>query len=427
MIENIYQKWCDAGMQISTDTRKLKQNSIFFALKGENFNGNRFAVKALENGCSYAIIDEKLSHSEAFEGRLIVVEDVLETLQSLASFHRAKMPARIICLTGSNGKTTTKELIHKALSTKYDVLATEGNLNNHIGVPLTLLNLRDTHDFGIVELGANHQGEIRDLAKIAQPDMGYITNFGKAHLEGFGGIEGVIKGKSELYDYLRANDKIALINTSDEKQVKQSKGIVSLITFDPNQSRVLHTLSLQPNIVMESNGRTYKSPLFGSYNFINICAAFAIANHFQIEADQALMAISNYNPDNNRSQIIRIENTEVILDAYNANPSSVLNAIDNFKHREGNKCVVLGDMFELGDDAVKEHKEVIRYLENIGIDAIYIGELFAQAKSTGLEKITVYKTKKDLLSDTNFKDLLKNYDSVLVKGSRGMKMESLIE
>ena len=172
---------------------------------------------------------------------------------------------------------------------------------------------------------------------------------------------------------------------------------------------------------MESNSRTYKSPLFGSYNFINICAAFALSNHFHIENDQALMDISNYNPDNNRSQIIRIENTEVILDAYNANPSSVLNAIDNFKQREGNKCVVLGDMFELGDDAVKEHKEIIRYLENIGIDAIYIGELFAQAKSADLEKTTVYKTKKDLLSHTNFKDLLKNYDSVLVKGSRGMK------
>ena len=427
MIENIYQKWCDAGMQVSTDTRKLKQNSIFFALKGENFNGNKFAVSALENGCSYAVIDERIPHNEAFQERLIVVEDVLDTLQCLASFHRSKMPAKIICLTGSNGKTTTKELIHQALSSKYDVLATQGNLNNHIGVPLTLLNLRDTHDFGIVELGANHQGEIRDLAKIAQPDLGYITNFGKAHLEGFGGIEGVIKGKSELYDYLRENGKTALINTSDETQVKKSEGIETLVTFDPNQTEVLRALSLQPNIVMESNRKTYQSPLFGSYNFINICAAFALANYFQIENNQALIAISKYNPDNNRSQIIQIENTEVILDAYNANPSSVLNAIDNFKLREGNKCVVLGDMFELGDNAIYEHKQIISYLENIGIDAIYIGELFAQAVGTDSGKFVVFPTKKELITDTSFKDLLKNYDSVLVKGSRGMQMESLIE
>ena len=306
---------------ICTDTRKLKKGNLYLALKGDNFNGNNFAVKALELGANYSIVDEE---PEEQNDHIIKVEDGLDTLQKLAAYHRKYLNLPILSITGSNGKTTTKELIREVLSKKYKTVSTQGNLNNHIGVPLTLLSMNKETEFGIVEMGANHQGEIASLCKIAQPDYGYITNFGKAHLEGFGGVEGVIKGKSELYNYLIKNNKTIFINYDDKIQVEKSNG-TDIISFSEgkNATHQITFLKANPFVKINTEDTQINSQLIGTYNAKNIAAAICIGKYFKIPAKAIKEAIESYQPTNNRSQIINQNSNQIILDAYNANPTSM--------------------------------------------------------------------------------------------------------
>ena len=321
---------------------------MFFALKGDNFNGNLFASEALEKGARYVVIDDK---DIVANSSYILVEDVLSTLQQLASYHRKHLGLPIIALTGSNGKTTTKELINTVLEKKFKTVATKGNLNNHIGVPLTLLAMDTSTQIGIVEMGANHQQEIAFLCEIAQPDYGYITNFGKAHLEGFGGVEGVIKGKSELYDFLKQHGKLIFINATDEKQLTQVGDYPSKYSFGTTTVTDCQTqlLGANPFVRAQYNDSIIESCLIGAYNFNNISAAIAIGQYFKVEGNDIKEAIESYVPTNNRSQIIEKGCLKIILDAYNANPTSMQAALDNFNQLENTaKVAILGDMFELG-------------------------------------------------------------------------------
>jgi len=312
-----------------TDTRKITPNSLFFALKGDNFNGNTYAKKALELGAKYAIVDEE---EYATSKNIILVKDTLQTLQELATYHRSVLNIPIIALTGSNGKTTTKELIHIVLSKKYNAVATKGNLNNHIGVPLTLLTMDSNTEIGIVEMGANHLKEIELLCNIAKPDFGYITNFGKAHLEGFGGVEGVIKGKSEMYEYLISKNKSIFINTKDPIQVKKTKQ-ANTIDFgeEKNNFACVKFTEAKPFVASEFNNTQIKSQLIGNYNFNNIAAAITIGKYFKIDTLSIKNAIETFVPKNNRSQIIKKATNKIILDAYNANPSSMQAALNKIQ------------------------------------------------------------------------------------------------
>src|SRR6478609_847184 len=333
---------------VSIDTRKIEKNSFFVAIKGDNFDANTFTKEALEKGASFVIIDNKEYY---IDERTVLVENSLVALQDLAKFHRNYLKLPIIALTGSNGKTTTKELINVVLSKKFVTKATVGNLNNHIGVPLTLLSFNEQTEIGIVEMGANHKKEIEFLCDIAQPDYGYITNFGKAHLEGFGGVEGVIKGKSEMYHYLSNNDKLAFVNLEDHIQVEKTK-TMRLYSFGINKNtadiNITH-IEANPFVSVSCFQNTVSTHLIGLYNANNINAAIAIGTYFGVEKSDIKQALESYVPENNRSQLISKDTNEIILDAYNANPSSMKVAIENFILLDKkNKIVFLGDMFELG-------------------------------------------------------------------------------
>jgi UDP-N-acetylmuramoyl-tripeptide--D-alanyl-D-alanine ligase len=398
---------------ITTDTRKIKDNCLFFALKGEEFNGNKFAQKALDSGAAFAVIDqEKFKTSR----KTILVENVLTTLQSLANFHRHKLNAPIISLTGSNGKTTTKELINVILSKKYNTSSTFGNLNNHIGVPLTLLSMTEKTEIGIIEMGANHLKEIELLASISEPDFGYITNFGKAHLEGFGGIKGVIKGKSELYDYLRENSKKVFINTKDSLQIELSKKIDPI--FFGEKTRLVKT---DPFLVIEYTDLEIHTNLIGEYNFSNINAAIAVGEYFKVSAIDIKQALQSYTPTNNRSQIIKKGNSKIILDAYNANPTSMKAALDNFGTIAAKeKIIVLGDMFELGETSIKEHQTILELSESLNFTEIHlIGENFSKTKVSKAILHSNFEAFKD-----TFKPSSATY---LIKGSRGMALERILD
>lgn len=412
-----------ASNGVCTDTRKIESNVIFFALKGENFNGNTYAQKALEHGAAYAIIDEVAFKTTE---KHILVDDVLQTLQDLASFHRKHLNIPIIALTGSNGKTTTKELINSVLSSSFKTSATIGNLNNHIGVPLTLLSMTKETQIGIVEMGANHLEEIAFLCSIATPDYGYITNIGKAHLEGFGSIEGVLKGKTELYDYLKKYNKLVFLNLEDKKLVNASSGIKTYSFSQSNTSDVIIKLTgTDPNVIISYQDSTIHSNLIGQYNFTNIAAAIAIGSHFKISIDKIKHAIESYTPTNNRSQIIKKGDHTIILDAYNANPSSMEAAIHNFVQLQYNtKIVFLGDMFELGNDAALEHQKITDQISNTQTEEIYlIGAHFFATKCTN-PHIHKFKSYEDL--ETNW--ALKNQKGIiLIKGSRGMKLERILD
>ncbi|WGK66302.1 UDP-N-acetylmuramoyl-tripeptide--D-alanyl-D-alanine ligase [Croceiramulus getboli] len=406
---------------ISTDTRKIAPNTLFFALKGERFNGNAFAKAALDKGASYAIIDE----AEYEQGeRTILVEDALNTLQELAKYHRTYLNIPILALTGSNGKTTTKELIHAVLDQKFKTIATLGNLNNHIGVPLTLLRMRPDTEIGIVEMGANHQKEIAFLSEIAQPDYGYITNFGKAHLEGFGGVEGVIKGKSELYDYLRKHDKMAFVNADDALQLKQSKGLRTYTFGSTAEAHTCCTLaSAQPFVSIQTDDTLIETQLTGAYNASNICAAIAIGIYFQVPVREMKQAIANYLPENNRSQLLLKGSNTVLLDAYNANPTSMEAALLSFDQRPAvSKMVILGDMFELGSSADAEHQQIAERAEALFSEVILVGAHFARTQTS--DSTLVFKDfeslKQEGLPPIEGK-------TILIKGSRGMALERLLE
>lgn len=401
---------------IDTDTRKIRERSIFFALKGDNFNGNKFANEALRKGAQWAVIDE----SEYVSDKTILVDNVLKTLQKLANYHRNKLNTTIIALTGSNGKTTTKELINAVLSSKYKTSATIGNLNNHIGVPLTLLSMNAKTEIGIVEMGANHKKEIELLCEIAEPNFGYITNFGKAHLEGFGSVEGVIKAKSELYDFLRNSKGKVFINTDDQKQVEQSKGI-DLITFNRDEIKLIDS---NPFVKVHFKKEIITSKLIGKYNFNNISAAISIGNYFKVPLNYIKNAIENYIPSNNRSQIIQKGTNKIILDAYNANPSSMEAAIQNFNQlKDENKIVILGDMFELGESSAIEHQKIAELAILSNFYKVYlIGKAFS---TTSVKNAFIYLNFESF-KNSNASFQFKNA-TILIKGSRGMALERILD
>ena len=409
---------------VCTDTRKIQNNDLFFALKGDNFNGNQFAAQALEKGAAYAVIDEA---EFALDDRCILVDDALNTLQELAQYHRRYLGIKIVALTGSNGKTTTKELIHAVLKQQYNTVATKGNLNNHIGVPLTLLSMDKSTEIGIVEMGANHLKEIEFLCNIAEPDYGYITNFGKAHLEGFGSIEGVIKGKSELYDHLKAHNKLIFINGADARQLIQLGDYSNYFDFSntTNAKATIELSDAHPFVQVKYKALTIQSHLIGAYNFYNISAAIAIGQYFEISPEAIKTAIEGYVPDNNRSQIIDRGSNKIILDAYNANPSSMKAALDNFSLLEAvNKIAILGDMFELGNDSAIEHQTIADYANNLTIHRILlVGENFYGIQ-TDSEKIVRYETF-DQLEQALFPEGFQN-TTFLIKGSRGMALERVL-
>ena len=410
---------------LSIDTRKIEKGSMFFAIKGENFDANTFAQQALDLGALYVIIDNE---SYLIDDRTILVQNSLETLQELAKFHRTYLKLPIIALTGSNGKTTTKELINVVLAKKFKTKATIGNLNNHIGVPLTLLSFTKETEIGIVEMGANHKKEIEFLCEIAQPDYGYITNFGKAHLEGFGGVEGVIEGKSEMYQYLAKNNKTAFVNLEDPIQIEKSKSIQSF-TFgiQKNQADLrINSIEANPFVCINYDAFDVKSNLIGLYNANNINAATAIGTYFKVDEKDIKAAIESYVPDNNRSQLLKKGTNQIILDAYNANPSSMAVAIANFIQLDNpNKIMILGDMFELGNESSQEHKIIVDSVASQNQSVCYlIGKEFYEHKISK-EHIYFFET------FNSFAEYLKtaafNDNTILIKGSRGMALERTLE
>jgi UDP-N-acetylmuramoyl-tripeptide--D-alanyl-D-alanine ligase len=409
---------------ISTDTRKLQEGDLFFALKGDNFNGNTYAAKALEKGAKYAVIDDA---AYTIPNKTILVADVLKSLQELANYHRRHLKVPIIALTGSNGKTTTKELINAVLSKQFKTTATIGNLNNHIGVPLTLLQMTTATEIGIVEMGANHQNEIYFLCQIAAPDYGLITNFGKAHLEGFGGVEGVIKGKSEMYTYLAGANKTIFVNADDAIQVEKTQ-LANTYRFGDSKTHTdvgIDFVDAQPFVNCKYNGLTIKSNLIGDYNYNNIAVAIAIGAYFKITAPAIKDAIEGYTPTNNRSQILHKGEHDIILDAYNANPTSMTAALHNLERQDGFKVAILGDMFELGDVAAHEHQNIANLAARLNIDrVILIGKNFNAIQPKGskiicTEAIASLKQKLESLH-------LKN-STILIKGSRGMALERVLD
>jgi len=405
---------------ISTDSRSVKKNSLFFALKGDNFDGNKYALEALNKGAKYAIIDDSNLKNPNF----IKVQNVLNSLQELSTFHRIQLSkTKIIALTGSNGKTTTKELIHSVLSKKYKTVSTLGNLNNHIGVPISLLKIKKDSNFAVIEMGANHIGEIAFLTNLVKPDYGYITNFGKAHLEGFGGIKGVIKGKTELYNWLIENKKPILIN-SDDKIQKKFTNSKSILFGKKIQSQFVFKEFNEDFVSVGYNEHNIKSKLIGGYNFSNIIAAISFGLYFKIDIKSIQNAIENYTPKNNRSEVLNTKDKKIILDAYNANPTSMRLAIDSFFKLSGSKALILADMLELGIYSNDEHLEIINHLETENTGKTYlVGEEFYKLKKES-NSISFYKTKNELILEiSNNKILEKN---ILIKGSRAMKMEELI-
>jgi UDP-N-acetylmuramoyl-tripeptide--D-alanyl-D-alanine ligase len=410
---------------ISTDTRKITPGSMFVALKGDNFDANTFAAEALAKGARYAVIDNPAYQTSE---NILLVNNSLEALQQLARHHRRVLGLPVIGLTGSNGKTTTKELINAVLSQKYITTATSGNLNNHIGVPLTLLSFTKETEIGIVEMGANHQKEIELLCSIAEPNFGYITNFGKAHLEGFGGIEGVIKGKSELYNYLEANIKTAFVNLDDpiqaEKTAHLSRFTFAADSYDGNIR--IENIEANPMVSLIYNGLHIKSNLIGIYNAPNISAAITIGHYFKVADNLIKAAIEGYVPNNNRSQLMEVNSNHVILDAYNANPSSMAAAIANFKQL-GNpgKIAILGDMFELGPESHEEHRKIVALLSGQeDIEAHFVGNDFYANKveAPNLYFHDTFESLKNWLISTK-----RHQNTILIKGSRGMALERSLE
>ena len=430
-IQSLYQLFL-SGCGISTDSRNVKKGDIFFALKGENFDGNQYDLQSIQNGAVLAVADDlHLPDHQA----LFKVLDVLDTLQRLANLHRKQFSIPIIAITGSNGKTTTKELIAAVLNIHYPTHFTKGNLNNHIGVPLTLLAMPLNTEIAVIEMGANHQGEINDLCHIAEPTHGLITNIGKAHLEGFGGVEGVKMGKSELFKYLM--DGCIFLNQMDETLVSLSldnkKKIIYTLSDQPDPNNALYEIENLPTqeflrvAFLSENGDyiTAQTHLTGNYNLGNIMSAIAVGKYFKVPGDKIKMALENYVPTQNRSQYISYKGGKIILDAYNANPSSMEAALNNlFSIPHLNKIAILGDMFELGDEAPYEHKKIADFADNPSLSqVILIGKNFEQV---ALEKNWVHFN--SATEAKNYFDSLPFSTSLLlIKGSRGMKLETLVE
>jgi UDP-N-acetylmuramoyl-tripeptide--D-alanyl-D-alanine ligase len=420
---------------ICTDTRKITESCLFFALKGDNFNGNEFALQAIESGSAFAIIDDsKYAVNEHF----ILVSDVLETLQDLSRFHRKMLSIPIIGITGSNGKTTTKELIRSVLSQKFRTFATEGNLNNHIGVPLSILSINDACEIAIIEMGANHQKEIGFLCEIAQPTHGLITNIGKAHLEGFGGIEGVRKGKGEIYEFISKTGAIVFLNADNAvlKEMCAERGVLNTVSYGSSKDNFISAAlkSSSPYLIIDWMAKseslkdlsyTAESNLPGIYNFDNIVCAICIGSYFKLSPGQINTGISSYHPLNNRSQLLKTEKNTIICDYYNANPSSMLVALDNLESMNAaSRAMILGDMFELGKEAEKEHQLILnKAMAASSSRKIFIGEEFYKLK--GSKAAEFFRTVHDAEQALAENPILAS--TVLVKGSRGMKLETLLK
>jgi UDP-N-acetylmuramoyl-tripeptide--D-alanyl-D-alanine ligase len=410
---------------VSIDTRSIKPNDIFFAIKGPNFDGNNFALQAIKTGASYVISDNPAISKKSH--KIIYVEDSIKALQKLANYHRRKLNTKIIAITGSNGKTTSKELILNVLKTKYKTTATKGNLNNHLGVPLSLLKINENTEFGIIEMGANHLNEIAQLCKIAEPSFGYITNFGNAHLEGFGSIEGVIKGKSELYNFLKNNKNLIFHNSENIMQTSLINNYKKTYTFGINSKSncIINKSESENTLNVLYQNKIIKSTIYGDYNFENICIAIAIGEYFEVDFKNIKKGVEGYIPKNNRSQISLKNNNTIILDAYNANPTSMSLALESFKKTNyKNKMIILGDMFELGKDSNYYHQEITNSLEKINDSTIYIvGEYFCNTNHS--DRIRSFSSTKELINNLS-KTNVSNY-SILIKGSRGMQLEKIIE
>ena len=430
-IELIYEKYLQFPT-VATDTRTVKAGSIFFALKGANFNGNEFAAQALASGAAYAVVDQI---EFAINEQYLLVDDVLKALQALANHHRKQLSIPFLGITGSNGKTTSKELINAVLAKKFQTLATFGNLNNHIGVPLTLLGINASHQFAIIEMGANHQKEIAELCEIAAPTYGLICNIGKAHLEGMGGFEGVKKTKKELYDYIESTSGTVFVNADDAITMELSAALNNKIYFGNNSESLLSGSieSLSPMlcvaITFKKSAQTHivQTQLVGDYNLANILAAACIGEYFKVPEQEIVAAIAGYTPTNNRSQIMQTANNELIMDAYNANPSSMFAAVNNFQQLPApNKYLILGDMFELGEESIAEHQAIVSLVAALKFEkVIFVGKDFYQAAAEN--KIASFQF---FESTTNASDYLSENSisahTILIKGSRGMKLESLL-
>ncbi len=419
-IEQFYTLFLQSN-KVTIDSRKIGKNDIFFAFSGDNFNAATLAEKAIDEGALAVIVEQKHFENEA--KNIFYVPSTLEFLQQLAIHHRNQLQIPIIGLTGSNGKTTTKELIHAVLSEKFNVQYTFGNLNNHIGVPLTLLSIKPEHEMAVIEMGANHQKEIELLSNIAKPNYGYITNFGKAHLEGFGGFEGVIKGKSELYDYLKTHGQTILINESDPIQIEKTENYSPTITFGKETSDYnFEAFSEEHFVGLVYQNEKAVSKLTGEYNFTNLCAAASLGLHFGIDFHKIKHAIENYTPTNMRSQVVKKDGKTLVLDTYNANPSSMTASLHNFITFEGSKTIIIGDMLELGEESEKEHQNILNLAKNLGFDEIFtVGKNFKSINSseTSFEntaELTEYLKSNKIPSE-----------NVLLKGSRGIALEKAID
>lgn len=418
--EQFYPLFLQSG-SVTIDSRKIENNDIFFAFSGDNFDAATLADEAVNNGALAVIVENPDFENSA--KNIFCVPSTLEFLQALAVYHRTQLQIPIIGLTGSNGKTTTKELIHAVLSEKFNVQYTKGNLNNHIGVPLTLLSIRPEHEMAVIEMGANHQKEIQHLCAIAQPDFGYITNFGKAHLEGFGGFEGVIKGKSELYDYLISHQRIILVNENDGIQAEKTKGYSPIITFGKDTSDYRFELVSEDHFVgLEYQDIKAVSKLTGEYNFTNLCAAASLGLHFGINPESIKKAIEQYTPTNMRSQIVKKGSRTLVLDTYNANPSSMAASLDNFVTFEGLKTIIIGDMLELGEESEREHQTILTYASELGFTQIItVGKNFKQINSVS----TAFENTSELIEYIKLNPIMA--ENILLKGSRGVALEKSID
>lgn len=419
-VQQFYQIFLKSN-KVTIDSRKIGENDIFFAFSGENFNAASLAEDAIEKGASAVIVEDK--QFENADKNIFYVESTLDFLQKLAIHHRDLLKIPLIGLTGSNGKTTTKEIIHTVLSEKFNVQYTFGNLNNHIGVPLTILSIKPEHEMAVIEMGANHQKEIELLCSIAKPNIGYITNFGKAHLEGFGGFEGVIKGKSELYDYLKNNQETILVNENDAIQLEKTFDYTPKITFGKeNSDYQFDLISFEHFVGFNFKNKQAVSKLTGEYNFTNLCAAASLGLYFGIEFEKIKNAVENYTPTNMRSQIMKKEGKTLVLDTYNANPSSMTASLNNFVTFEGSKTIVIGDMLELGEESEKEHQIILNLAQSLNFDQIItVGNQFKKVNKSdeafeNTSELTDYLVKNKIKSD-----------NVLLKASRGIALEKAID
>ncbi|MBQ4549438.1 MAG: UDP-N-acetylmuramoyl-tripeptide--D-alanyl-D-alanine ligase [Bacteroidales bacterium] len=421
MIEQIY-KLYSQKYRVTTDSRKIDDGSVFFALKGEHFDGNDFAYQVANDNIAACVVADR--KDLPYHERLFIVDDSLTALQQLAKMHRERCGIPVIAITGTNGKTTTKELIAAVLSKKYNIIYTQGNFNNHLGLPLTLLQIRPETEIAVVEMGANHPGEIAQLCSIAQPDFGIITNIGKAHIEGFGSFEGVVKTKNELYQYLKTKDERqktkVFVNGNNDLLMQLSEGM-DRVVYEAKDER-LKANDRSPFLEVEWNGKNIKTKLVGEYNYENVMAAITIGRHFKVEDELIIEALESYSPTNNRSQYIKTDKNEIVMDAYNANPTSMSHSIKNFRNISGDEhLLILGDMRELGHESAEEHHKIIMLLKELDFkNVMLVGEEFKKVNDcydsyTDIDELVEHIKENDISGC-----------KILVKGSRGVRLEKVI-